>query len=70
MVKGEISHHEPFLLFPQCFQKASAANVSECVCKWERVEIYCVDSVGTLSMDEQLLNEVEKHFGKKNVLKS
>ena len=24
--KGEIAHFEQFLLFPQCFQKASSAN--------------------------------------------
>ena len=25
--KGEIAHHEQFLLFPQCFQKASTADM-------------------------------------------
>ena len=24
--KGEIAHHEQFLLFPQCFQKAYTAD--------------------------------------------
>ena len=24
--KGEIAHHEQFLLFPQCFQKALTAD--------------------------------------------
>ena len=29
--KGEIAHHEQFLLFPQCFQKLSVVDVSEWV---------------------------------------
>ena len=38
VAKEEIDHHEQFLLLPQCLQKSSAANASECVCKWERVK--------------------------------
>ena len=38
VAKGEITHHELSHLWPQCFQMPSAANVSECVCKWERVK--------------------------------
>ena len=37
MAKGEISHHEQFLLLPQCFQKPSAAAASESVYICERV---------------------------------
>ena len=37
VVKSETAHHEQFLLLPHCFQKSSAANAPECVCKWERV---------------------------------
>ena len=29
MGKEEISHYEQFLLFPQCFQKLSAVDVSK-----------------------------------------
>ena len=36
MAKGEIVHHEQFILLPQCFQKSSAAEVSKRVCMWER----------------------------------
>ena len=36
--EGEIAHYEPFLLFPQCFQKSSAVNVLlKSVYMWERV---------------------------------
>ena len=34
--KGEIAHHEQFLLLPHCFQESSAADVSKCVSRWER----------------------------------
>ena len=37
VAKGEIAHHEQFHLWPQCFQKSSAAISSKCVCRWERV---------------------------------
>ena len=37
VANGEIAHHEQFRLLPQCFQKLSAADVSKCVCNWERV---------------------------------
>ena len=33
--KGEIAHHEQFLLLSQRFQKSSFVNVLEWVCKWE-----------------------------------
>ena len=35
--KGEIAHHEQFLLFPQCFQKACFPGVSKGVILWEWV---------------------------------
>ena len=34
VTKGEIAHHEQFLLLPQCFQKSSAADASNCVGMW------------------------------------
>ena len=37
VAKGEIPYNEQFLLLPQCFQKSSAAEVSENVSMWERV---------------------------------
>ena len=35
--KGEIAHHEQFLFFPQCFQKACFPGASKGVIVWERV---------------------------------
>ena len=37
MAKGEIAHHEQFHLWPQCFQKSSAAIAAKCVYSRERV---------------------------------
>ena len=37
MAKGEIAHHEQFLISPQCFQKSSALEASESVCMRKRV---------------------------------
>ena len=39
MWKGEIAHYEQFLLFPQCFQKASFPGVSKGVIVWEWVKL-------------------------------
>ena len=36
--KGEISHYEQFLLFPQCFQKACFPGASKCLIVWEWVK--------------------------------
>ena len=36
--KGEITHYEQFLLFPQCFQKACFSGVSKGVIVWEWFE--------------------------------
>ena len=38
MAKGEIAHHEQFHLWPQCFQKSSAAIALKCV--WEKVNMF------------------------------
>ena len=40
MGKGEIAHHEQFLLFPQCFQKACFPGASKGVIVWELVKEY------------------------------
>ena len=37
MANREIAHHEAFHLLPQLFQKLYAAEASESVCMWERV---------------------------------
>ena len=37
--KGEIAHYEQFLLFPQCFQKASFPGASKGVIVWEWVKL-------------------------------
>ena len=37
--KGEIARYEQFLLFPQCFQKASFPGTSEAVIVWEWVKV-------------------------------
>ena len=39
VAKGEISHHEQFLLLAQWFQKSSAAEALESACVWDRVKI-------------------------------
>ena len=36
--KGEITRYEQFLLFPQCFQKASFPGSSKDVIVWDRVK--------------------------------
>ena len=36
--KGEIARYEQFLLFPQCFQKASFPGASKDVVVWEWVK--------------------------------
>ena len=51
MAKGEIAHHEQFLLLQHCFQKASAAEASRVFCMRERVNclsdvIYIESSLG------------------------
>ena len=38
MRKGEFAHYEQFLLFPQCFQKASFPGASKGVIVWEWVK--------------------------------
>ena len=40
VAKEEIAHDEQFLLLPQCFKKSSAAEASENVCMWERVNVH------------------------------
>ena len=37
--KGEIARYEPFLLFPQCFQKACFPGASKGVIVWEWVNL-------------------------------
>ena len=39
VAKGEIARSEQFLLLSQCFQKPFAAEASESVCMWEKVNI-------------------------------
>ena len=39
VAKGEIAHHEQFLLLPQLLQKSSAAEASERGYMWERVNL-------------------------------
>ena len=39
MAKVEIVHHEQLILLPQYFQKLSAAEASERVYMWERINI-------------------------------
>ena len=38
LTKGEIARYEQFLLLSECFQKASASEVSENVFMWEKVK--------------------------------
>ena len=37
--RGEIAHYEQFLLFPQCFQKISTADILKPGVVWERVKL-------------------------------
>ena len=44
MEKGENAGYQHFLLFPQCFEKASLPDMSKGVIVWERVKCcqnYC-----------------------------
>ena len=41
MGKGEITHYEQFVLFPQCFQKACFQGASKGVVVWEWVKLPC-----------------------------
>ena len=34
MANGEIAQHDQFPHLPQCFQKSSAADASDCIYKW------------------------------------
>ena len=43
--KGEIAHNEQFLLFPQCFQKASFPGASKGVIVWEWVNTSPTDKL-------------------------
>ena len=38
--KGEIACYKQFLLFPQCFQKASFPGASKGVTVWEWVKVF------------------------------
>ena len=38
VAKVEINHYVQFLLLPQCLQMSQTEDVSQCVCKWERVK--------------------------------
>ena len=37
VAKGEIAHHEQCLLLPQCFQMSPAAEASESIHMWGKV---------------------------------
>ena len=45
MGKGEIARYEQFLLFPQCFQKASFPEASKGVIVWEWVNLSSANSL-------------------------
>ena len=55
MSKGEIAQDEQYLLLPQCFQKSSAAELSESVFMWERVNLAVIDL--TMSPERQILHQ-------------
>ena len=42
---GEIGHYEQFLHLPPCFQKLSAAEVSERICIRERVKQHLLQNL-------------------------
>ena len=43
--KGEIVHHEQFLLLSQCFKKPSSTEASESVCMWETVNTIIIKPI-------------------------
>ena len=55
----EIACFEPLIL-QQCFQKLSALDISECVCKWEKVNIF-PDIIVLVSFAFQMSGKLEEH---------
>ena len=51
MGKGQIAHNKPFLLFPQCFQKACFPGASKGVIVWEWVKR--TQAIGALALINQ-----------------
>ena len=46
--KGEIARYEQFLLFPQCFQKASFLGASKGVIEWEWVKANVLPKISAI----------------------
>ena len=56
MAKREIAYNEYFLLLPQYFQKWSAAEASERVCMWDRVEVIELSELTIVTGHHHLLH--------------
>ena len=52
--KGEIARFEQFLLFPQCFQKTSAADTYKPGLVWERVK-HTTNKIGFIGVQTACL---------------
>ena len=62
--KGEIactSKYKQFLLFPQCFQKASFSDLSKCVIVWEWVNSLSNDKSLDWSKIERICRQQNKY---------
>ena len=53
LAKGNITHNEQFCPLSQCFQKLSAAEASEKVCLWERVNLYLLHACRKVDNETQ-----------------
>ena len=61
MGKGEIARNEQFLLFPQCFQKASFLGASKGVIVWEWVNSFLTfDDMGSSCVHCRSRSDYEK----------
>ena len=65
--KGEIARYEQFLLFPQCFHKASFPEASKGVIVWEWVNLSSANAFNLvtsriLSFDKGLMQHIQQTF--------
>ena len=69
VAKAEIAHHEQFHLWPQRFQKSSAAIASECVCRRENVKVCNLSIIAMMktSVGRFTLTVVQVDFGVNNL---
>ena len=61
MTTGEIARFEQFLLLSKCFQESSPADLSKCVCRWERVILENTFPRVMWAMPSEAASEVQSH---------